>query len=192
MTCHVEPFLKRMNICCSSFESRSSGGNASSIRRLPVCGLTAVQIALRACSYSGKAMPVAGYTFMRGDGRAVQHNIVLAPTSMRDLDGALAALFKIIPEWSLIGTRHPPVRKPNPQSGQSRFAKGAAVSPGHLHRQHPTEQRGVGFRCRWTRPSAGSRVSRPCPCPSWPTSEAAPRISSLSMPLSLVRHAKLS
>ena len=51
---HVEPFLNRMNIEVSLVFSRISCGNASSMRRLPECGLTAVQMARRACSNSGR------------------------------------------------------------------------------------------------------------------------------------------
>jgi hypothetical protein len=52
-TCQVEPFLKRINISDSLVLTRSSCGKASSMRRLPVCGLIAVQMALRPWLYAG-------------------------------------------------------------------------------------------------------------------------------------------
>src|ERR1700722_12826089 len=52
-TCQVDPFLRRMNISDSLVLARSSCGKASSMRRLPVWGLIAVQIALRPWLYAG-------------------------------------------------------------------------------------------------------------------------------------------
>jgi hypothetical protein len=52
-SCQLLPWRKRMNISFRKFCSRSFSGNASSMRRRPVCGLTASQIAFRAWPYSG-------------------------------------------------------------------------------------------------------------------------------------------
>src|ERR1700722_14422459 len=52
-TCQVEPFLRRMNISDSLVLTRRSCGKASSMRRLPVCGFTALQIAFLPCEYAG-------------------------------------------------------------------------------------------------------------------------------------------
>ena len=61
-TCHVLPFLNRMNISASFVFARNSSGKASSMRRLPVTGLTAVQMALRPCVYSGSMCQSLGIT----------------------------------------------------------------------------------------------------------------------------------
>src|ERR1700693_1517401 len=47
-TCQVEPFLKRINISDSLVLTRRSYGYASSMLRLPVCGLTAFEGGVRA------------------------------------------------------------------------------------------------------------------------------------------------
>src|SRR6478609_1436683 len=52
--CHVEPFLKRMNISWSLVLARRSIGNAWSMRLTPVIGSTAVQMAFLAWEYSGR------------------------------------------------------------------------------------------------------------------------------------------
>jgi hypothetical protein len=51
--CSAEPDLKRIIISFSRVVSRSACGNASSMRRRPLCGLTASQIARRPCAASG-------------------------------------------------------------------------------------------------------------------------------------------
>ena len=109
MHCHVEPFLKRMNISLSLVLARIEIGNASSMRRLPVCGLTAVQIALRACAYSGRQcqkLPTRSHAAPRCDAG----NVILAGAPMPHRHRALAAvLAEIFPQLDLVRSRRPPV-----------------------------------------------------------------------------------
>lgn len=51
--CGWELLMNRMNISCSLVVARISAGKASSMRRRPVCGFTASQIAFRAWLASG-------------------------------------------------------------------------------------------------------------------------------------------
>jgi hypothetical protein len=53
MTCQVEPLPNVTFISPSTKRGSVIGGKASSIRRRPVWGLTASQIALRPCEVSG-------------------------------------------------------------------------------------------------------------------------------------------
>ena len=53
LICHVLAFALHVIIISVSRLTNSASGNASSMRRMPVCGLIAVQIAVRAWSFIG-------------------------------------------------------------------------------------------------------------------------------------------
>jgi hypothetical protein len=65
ITCHVDPFLKRMNMSPALVFARSCFGNASSIRRLPVLRVDRVPDRFAALLVLGQHVPVIADALMR-------------------------------------------------------------------------------------------------------------------------------
>lgn len=76
---------------------------------LPRVGVDRSPYSLSGLRVFGQAMPVGGYPLMRRDGRAMENDVILTPTAMRDIYRPLAALLQEVPKASLIPTRVPAI-----------------------------------------------------------------------------------